>query len=264
MTTEQFEKLVQWFGDYVQRFYSQTGDEYLNNNLYLKETHTHRVCGETRLLAEALKLDTNDARITETIALLHDVGRFEQFKKYRTYKDTTSEDHATIALRVMGAEHVLDGFDPDEKILIERAVEYHNKKILPDGLDARTELFSKIIRDADKIDIYFLIIENLKRYYANPCTFKLEIEFPDDPKCSPQILEAVEKGHQIDYSILRTLNDAILLQIGWVHDMYFDATLRRIVERGYIEQFISWLPKTDDVKRAADAVMRYVENRLKA
>jgi hypothetical protein len=47
-----------------------------------------------------------------------------------------------------------------------------------------------------------------------------------------------------------------------VYDMYYDATLRRIVEKGYLEQFISWLPKTDDVKRATDAVMRYVQNRL--
>jgi HD superfamily phosphohydrolase YqeK len=262
MNSKQLEQLIAWFGDYVQRFYSQTGDEYLNNNLRLKETHTHRVCGEARLLAEAMKLEANDARIAETIALLHDVGRFEQFKKYRTYKDTTSEDHAGIALRVMQAEQVLDGFDPAEKTLIEKAVEYHNKKMLPDGLDKRTELFSKIIRDADKIDIYFVIISNLKRYYASPCTFQLEMEFPDDPKCSPQILEAVEKGSLIDYSTLRTLSDAILLQIGWVYDMYYDATLRRIVEKGYLEQFISWLPKTDDVKRATDAVMRYVQNRL--
>jgi HD superfamily phosphohydrolase YqeK len=262
MKNEQFENLVQWFGDYVQRFYSQAGDEYLNNNLRLKETHTHRVCGETRLLADALKLNDNDARIAETIALLHDIGRFEQFKKYRTYKDATSEDHSTIGLRVMKEERVLEDYDPQERIRIERAVEYHNKKVLPEGLDEQTELFSKIIRDADKLDIYYLIIENLKRYYANPCTFKLEMEFPDNPRCSPDMLAAVEQGRLIDYTMLRTLSDAILLQIGWVYDIYFDATLRRIVEKRFLEQYISWLPDTDEVKRATDAVMRYVEKRL--
>jgi HD superfamily phosphohydrolase YqeK len=262
MTTEQFEKLVRWFGDYVQRFYSQAGDEYLNNNLRLKEMHTHRVCGETRLLAEALKLSDNDARIAETIALLHDIGRFEQFKKYRTYKDTASEDHSAIGLRVMNEEGVLEDFDPQERTRIERAVEYHNKKVLPEGLDEKTELFSKIIRDADKLDIYHLIIENLNRYYANPCTFQLELEFPDNPQCSPDMLAAVEQGRLIDYSMLRTLSDTILLQIGWVYDIYFDATLRRIVEKRFLEQYISRLPDTDDVKRATHAVMRYVQKRL--
>lgn len=263
MTSEQFEQLVQWFGQYVQTFYSKDGDEYLNNNLQLKEMHTHRVCGETRNIAESLALNDNDTRIAETIALLHDVGRFEQFKKYRTYKDTTSEDHAAIALRVIKQERILEDFVQDERILIERAVEYHNKRSLPEGLDERTALFSKIIRDADKIDIYFLIIRNLRSYYANPCTFQLEIEFPDEPRCSLQILEAVEQGRLIDYSMLRTLSDAILLQVGWVYDMYFDATLQRVVEKGYLQQFISWLPKTDDVKRATHVVMRYVEKRLR-
>lgn len=262
MKPEQLEKLVQWFGGYVQRFYSQTGDEYLNNNLRLKETHTHRVCGETRLLADALKLNDNDIRIAETIALLHDVGRFEQFKKYRTYKDTTSEDHSSIGLRVINEERVLEDYAQQERVWIERAVEYHNKKALPEGLDEKTELFSKIIRDADKIDIYFLVTKNLEMYFANPCTFKLEIEFPDDPKCSPQILEAVEKGQLIEYSMLRTLSDAILLQIGWVYDMYFDATIRRVTEKGYLEKFIQWLPKDNDVQRAVNAVRRYVQKRL--
>jgi hypothetical protein len=262
MNQKQYEQLIAWFGDYIQRFFSQTGDEYLNNNLRLKETHTHRVCGETRLLAEALKLNDNDTRIAETIALLHDVGRFEQFKKYRTYKDTTSEDHSAIALRVMKEERVLEEFEQQERLWIERAVEYHNKKLLPEGLDEKTDLFSKIIRDADKLDIYYLIIENLKRYYANPCTFQLELEFPDDPRCSPDMLAAVEQGRLIDYTTLRTLSDVILLQIGWVYDIYFDATLRRIVEKRYLEQYISWLPDTDEVKRATGAVMRYVQKRL--
>jgi hypothetical protein len=44
--------------------------------------------------------------------------------------------------------------------------------------------------------------------------------------------------------------------------MYYDATIRRVIERGYLEKFIQWLPKTDDVKRATDAVMRYVQKRL--
>jgi hypothetical protein len=262
MKSEQLEQLVQWFGNYIRPFFSREGDEFLNQNLQLKECHTHRVCEEMRLLTAALKLDENDARIAETIALLHDVGRFEQFKKYRTYKDPTSEDHAIIALRVMAAERVLDGFVPQERAWIEKAVEYHNKKTLPSGLDARTALFSKLIRDADKIDIHCLVVENLRLYFENPCTCQLEVEFPAGPECTPSIVEAVEQGRMIDYHALRTVNDFILLQIGWVHDIYFDAALRRIVERRFLEQMIDRLPKTDEVRRATDAVMKYVRDRL--
>lgn len=262
MKSEQFEQLVRWFDGYIRPFYSRDGDEFLNENLRLKECHTHRVCEEMRLLAAVLKLDENDARVAEAIALLHDVGRFEQFKKYRTYKDPTSEDHATIALRVLRQERVLEGLEARERGWIERAVEYHNKKSLPGGLDEKTALFAKLIRDADKIDIHYLVIENLRLYDESPCTFQLEVEFPSGPDCSREILAAVEQGRLVDYHALRTLNDFILLQIGWVYDIYFDASLRRIVERRFLEQLIRRLPETDEIRRATGAVMGYVQKRL--
>jgi len=262
MEQKQFDDLVQWFGGYIQRYFSLDGDTYLNNNLHLKECHTHRVCGETRLLAKALKLDTNDTRIAETIALLHDVGRFEQFKKYRTYKDSTSEDHAVLGLRMIRQERILEGLDAQERLWIERAVDYHNKMTLPAGLDEKTALFSKIIRDTDKLDIYSIAMENFRQYHENPCTFQLEIEFPDEPCCSPEILDAVEHGRLVDYRLLRTMNDVKLLQLDWAYDIYFGATLRRIVELGYLKQIIPWLPDTKEVKRATQAVMRYVDNRI--
>jgi hypothetical protein len=262
MKSERFEQLVRWFGEYIRPFFSRDGDEFLNENLRLKECHTHRVREEARLLAAALQLDENDMRIAETIALLHDVGRFEQFKKYRTYKDPTSEDHAAIGLRAMRQERILEGLDTQERGWIEQAVEYHNKKLLPEGLDEKTLLFAKMIRDADKIDIYYVVIENLRQYYENPCMFHLEVEFPSGPECSREILEAVEQGRLIGYEALRTMNDFILLQVGWVYDIYFDASLQRIVERGFLEQLIGRLPETDEVRRATGAVTQYVRERL--
>ncbi len=262
MKSEQFEQLVRWFGEYIQPFYSRDGDEFLNENLRLKECHTHRVCEEMRLLTAVLKLDENDARVAEAIALLHDVGRFEQFKKYRTYKDPTSEDHATIALRVLRQERVLEGLEAQERGWIERAVEYHNKKSLSEGLDEKTAMFAKLIRDTDKIDIYYLVIENLRLYDESPCTFQLEVEFPGGPGCSREILAAVEQGRLVDYHALRTMNDFILLQIGWVYDIYFDASLRRIVKRRFLEQLIRRLPETNELRRATGAVIKYVQQRL--
>ncbi|MBN2513335.1 MAG: HD domain-containing protein [Sedimentisphaerales bacterium] len=262
MEQKQFDDLVQWFGGYIQRYFSHDGDTYLNNNLHLKEYHTHRVCGETRLLAGALKLDANDTRIAETVALLHDVGRFEQFKKYRTYKDSTSEDHSAIGLRIIRQERILEGLDPQERRWIELAVDYHNKMALPEELDEKTALFCKIIRDTDKLDIYYVTRDYFRHYHENPCTLQLEIEFPDEPSCTPEILDAVEQGRLVDYRLLRTMNDVKLLQLDWAYDIYFDQTLRRIVELGYFKQIIALLPDTQEVKRATDAVLRYVDNRV--
>lgn len=262
MKQEQFERFVQWFGGYIQPFYSLDGDEFLNNNLHLKECHTHRVCGVTRKLAAALNLDAGQTRTAEAIALFHDVGRFEQFKRYRTYKDATSEDHAEMGLAILREARILEPLETQERLWIERAIEYHNKKALPDGLDETTALFSKMIRDTDKVDIFKLSIESFLAYQQNPCTFRLEIEFPDEPCCSPAIVEAVRAGVMVDYRCLRTMNDVKLLQLGWAHDIYFDATLREIQELGYLRQIAASLPEDKDVQVAASAVMRYVHGRI--
>lgn len=262
MKQEQFEQFVQWFGGYIQPFYSLDGDEFLNNNLHLKECHTHRVCGVTRKLAASLKLDAGQTLIAETIALFHDVGRFEQFKRYRTYKDATSDDHAVMGLAILRQERILEPLEAHERKWIEQAIEHHNKKSLPDGLDEPTALFSKMIRDTDKVDIFKLSIESFLAYQQNPCTFRLEIEFPDEPCCSPAIVEAVRTGTLVDYRCLRTLNDAKLLQLGWAYDIYFDAALREIWKLGYLQQIAASLPEDSGVQAAAEAVMRYVKRRI--
>ena len=80
MQTEQFEKLESWFNDYVSGFYGD--DDYVNASIRLKDDHCRRTREEMLYLAESLGLDDNNKRMAELIGLLHDVGRFNQFKKY--------------------------------------------------------------------------------------------------------------------------------------------------------------------------------------
>ncbi|MFZ0035766.1 MAG: HD domain-containing protein, partial [Sedimentisphaerales bacterium] len=85
MKQEQLKKFRVWFGDYVAGFYGD--DKFVNANLKMKEEHSLRVCKEMSYLAQELDLADNQKRIADVIALFHDIGRFEQFVKYRTYND---------------------------------------------------------------------------------------------------------------------------------------------------------------------------------
>jgi len=261
MDQKQLDRLTEWFGGYIQQFYSPDGDEFLNGNLRLKECHTHRVCGYARQLAGQLGLDENETRLAETIALLHDIGRFEQFARYRTYKDTDSENHSLLGLRILREEKPLEGLAEEERRIIEAAVEHHNALRIPEGIEGRTLLFAKIIRDADKLDIYDLTVENFQRYHQDPAGYKLEIEFPDEPYYSPELLDTLQRGELLDYRLVRTMNDVKLLEIGWVYDVYFAFTLRQIAEKCYIEQLAERLPTTKEVQRAVRGVMRYMHRR---
>jgi len=177
MKPKQVENYKKWFNKYVCEFYGD--DEFVNANIRLKDDHSKRVCEEMDYLTNQLQLSENQKRIAQVIAILHDIGRFEQFIKYRTYNDPRSVNHCLLGLEVLRNTKILDGIDGQERQIIEKAIEFHGEKELPAGLDGEMLLHAKLIRDADKIDIYYVVIDYYKKYQQNPNDFKLEIELPD-------------------------------------------------------------------------------------
>jgi putative nucleotidyltransferase with HDIG domain len=261
MEQGELKKFRVWFNDYVASFYGE--DKFINTNLKLKEQHSYRVCQEMLYLADELNLTDNQRRIAEAISLFHDIGRFEQFTKYRTYNDFRSVDHCLLGLEVLREAGVLDGIAGAERKLIEKAIEYHGRKCLPAGLDGQRLFFSKLIRDADKLDVFYVVTEYYSRCRSNAGKLTLELDFPDKPTYSPRVVEAILRGKLIEYSDLRTLNDMRLLQLGWVYDINFTATLKRIKHRKFLKKLLDFLPATTDINKVKEKIFAYVDFRMK-
>ena len=257
---KQLDKFRVWFENYVAGVYGD--DEIINANLKLKEEHSHRTCQEMLYLAGELGLDENQKRLSETIALFHDIGRFEQFVKYNTYSDVRSVDHCRLGLEILQQTEALDGIDQEEKQLIEKAIEYHGRKELPLDLDGRCLLLSKLIRDADKIDALYVATGYCKQYRENPKDFKIDLELPDEPGYSAEVVEGLLHGQCVDYRLLRTLNDLKLCFLGWAYDVNFTPTLKRMKQRKYLEKLIDFLPGTDDIERVKKKILGYVDLRI--
>jgi len=260
MEQEQLEKFRAWFDSYVAGFYGD--DEYINANIRLKDEHSRRVCDEILYLADERVLGDNQRRIAEATAVLHDVGRFEQFIRYRTYNDPRSINHCLLGLEVLKEMKVLDGLVQGEKEIIEKAIEYHGLKELPGDLDGEVLLFSQLLRDADKIDIYYVVTSYYEDYARDPDSFKIEVELPNEPWYSEDVAEMVLNEKKIDYHILKTWNDMRLCQLSWVYDVNFAATLKRIRQRGYVEKIAKFLPQTEDINKVKDKIFAYIEQRI--
>jgi hypothetical protein len=264
MEQTQLERFKRWFSEYSGRFFGD--DEYVNANLRLKQEHTARTCDEIRVLAEALALDASETRIAELIALLHDVGRFSQFAQYRTYNDHRSIDHGRRGVEVLRDEGVLEALRPDERQWVETAVGLHSRKSLPASLKGRALLFTRLVRDADKIDIFRVVLDFYERRRqaagANDDSPSLEVELPDDPQYQPEVLEAVRNRETVDWASLRTLTDAKLCQLGWVYDLNFTPSLRRIHECGFLTRLIGFLPADDAIQDLCRKILDDVAARL--
>ena len=261
MEQKQLEKFKAWFDEYAAGFYGD--DEFVNANLKLKEEHSRRTCDEMLYLADELGLEVNQRQIAEVTALFHDIGRFEQFVKYRTYNDVRSVNHCLLSVDVLQKTKVLESVGSKERELIEKAIEYHGLRELPADLDGDCLLFSKLLRDADKLDIFYVVTEYYKQYRDNPQKFMLEMEFPDEPGYTAEVLESILCGQRIDYSELRTWNDMKLCQLAWVYDVNFTATLKRIRQRKFLKMLVDFLPQTRDIERVKEKIFVYVDFRIK-
>ena len=254
------EQLHAWFETYTAGFYN--GDSYVNANIRFKHDHSLRTEAEIVGLAEALNLDEDQKAVAQAIGLVHDVGRFEQFGVFRTFSDCVSVDHGWLGNQVLNQSGALANLDPHVQHLLCTAVLHHNKRHLPAHLSDPDLLYCRLVRDADKLDILRSLIQACRTLRTDPEGFELEMGLPDEPYCTPTIVEAVLHGLTVPYSDLRTFNDAILVQLGWVYDVNLTPTFKRIRDRRLPEQILALLPDLPDVHRIGLQVLAYVDDRL--
>ena len=258
MEQAQMESLRAWFGSYVEPYLDT--DEEGAGNIRLKIEHTRKVCEAMALLAAGESLTPEESRIASAVALLHDVGRFPQYKRWRTFRDDDSDNHARLAIDVIREQKVLKGVGAQELLLIEEAVRFHNLLEVPKKIQSPTRLFINLIRDADKIDIWRVFVELLalppdKR--ASAAT----LGFPDLPdEVSDGCIKTLDGCSVVQLTSLRTLNDFKLLLISWVYDLNFLSSRRLLLERGHIPVLAASLPHRNDINiavgRALDSLLQ--------
>lgn len=247
-----------WFTQYVAGF--KSGEAEHDRNINLKEAHTRRVCDEIRYIGENLGLTDQDLALAQVMALFHDIGRFEQYTRYGTFTDHLSVDHAEFGVTILRKKQVLGDLPEEEQDLILRAISYHNRKDLPTDETETCLYFTRMLRDADKLDIWNVFAD----YYRNGQGDNrvLVHSFPDTPGISPAIYDELMEKLTANYADVQNLNDFKLLQVGWVYDINFPPSFRRIHERGYLKALREALPESEQVDRIFDVVRTYLAERI--
>ena len=261
MDTDTLERYSSWFSRFVQEH--DEPDARDQRNIQVKEEHTHRVYANTRRIAAGLGLDARETALAASIALFHDVGRFPQYRSHRTFEDSRSVNHAVLGAKVLLERDVLRDIPTEERSLIVRAVTLHNVFMLPPGLDDRILMHARLIRDADKLDIWRVFIELTD---TDPARWPsaVNIGLPDTPGLSPGILACLGRREMVRLTNLRNLNDFRLLQLAWIYDLNFAPSLRMVLERDVIERLSLTIPRTPEIGRVLDDLRRHVEQRLLA
>ena len=246
-----------WMNDYMRSF--RTDDPDVMLGIRLKEIHTGYVTANARALAKHLGCNAHDTALAEIIGLFHDVGRFRQYAVYQTFNDAASEDHAELGLKVLAELDILAGLSAEDAAVVRFAVKYHNKKEIEPTDDQRKLFFARLIRDADKLDIYRVLLPFLSPDGAE----KAPNFVPSDAaqEVSPDFIADFAAGRQADYYRLRTHGDRKIVRLMWIYDINFAWTLCRIVQRGYIDAFIESLPAQEGIAEGVARMRAYIERR---
>jgi hypothetical protein len=252
--------LKSWFDQYVKGFYGI--DSVIDANVELKEIHTRNTCGEIRAIVGAIGLPHNQQLVAETVGLFHDLGRFEQFRDYRTFVDSVSLNHGCHSAHLVQKFGLLKDLPLAEQEVIVSAIRLHNARSLPDDLSADVLLYARIIRDADKMDIYRVFHHYCELLRSDPDSLKANLDLPVSDEYTPAILKSLIERQPIAYSALRTSTDVTLLHLQWVYDINFVASLKRIKDRGHFAELVSHLPADPALKVAIDAVFGYLDRNI--
>lgn len=244
-----------WFERYVGTF--QDIDHEGLKNIQLKVVHTRKVCEVMALLTSGEGVAPEAARIAAAIALLHDVGRFPQYLRWRTFLDRKSDNHARLSVEVMREHGVLDDLPAAERLLIEEAVRFHNLREIPRRLENDAGFYLRLIRDADKLDIWRVFLDHFHQPLEERAS-AVGLGFPDLPEVTTACVGALAAGRVVDLATVRSLNDFKLLQISWAYDLNFATSYRLLDERRYIPELAATinLEEAEEYRVLGPAVAR--------
>lgn len=241
-------KVKKEFDTYVSNFDKNQG------RIKLKIEHIKRVAEISVLLAKDLKLNEEQTILAETIGFFHDIGRFKQVKMYDTFSDKDSVNHAELGVKILFDENLIEKFDIEEKYrkIIKKAILNHNKDRIESGLTDEENLFCKIIRDADKLDIFYVL-----------CNYNFESAFwYKDFSCqsiSEKIMHEFKVEHKIDYKDIKNNADEISVPFAYVYDLYFDFSLKYLKEKQYLKEYTRLVCEKFTSKKVQEQTMEMLK-----
>ena len=256
MTENTFNELQEWFEKYVQEFYLSEKDK---EQIDLKYKHSYRVYQNINKLANDIGLSSEEIIIANIIGLFHDLGRFEQYKRYKTFSDSESLNHGKLSVEILQDYQLLKKLKPEIQNIIFQAIMNHNKLDIPAETSGKALLFTKLIRDADKLDIWNIFS---RRYHSKKDNNKINIELSDKPGISPNIFQQVLEGKPVKYSSLKTVDDFKLIQIGWTYDLNFKESLRILKEKQYLKKIYETMEQSIQVKEIYDKIINYINQTI--
>ena len=270
--------VINAFAEYVRNY--DPSDE----KIKLKIDHTYRVAGLCQRIAESLGLSEPDVDIAWLLGMLHDIGRFEQIRRFGTFNDAQSVDHAEFGADLLFKEGLIrkfaegyyeecelarSGNEEAEQIiknnehhnkdtgLLEMAIRQHNKYRVKEDLTERQRMFCDILRDADKVDIFKVNADITMEIIYDVTTEELK-----NGVITKEVLESFYKKETVLKSVRRSAVDHIVGHISLLFELVYKESYRQAKEQGYVYKLLDFKSDVPEVNAEFGDMRKYVDEFL--
>lgn len=219
------EKAKDAFKEYVKNYDPE------DKQVKLKIEHIERVSQLAKNMAEELKLSEEDIALAELIGLLHDIGRFEQIRIYHTFVDKKSINHGELGAKVLFEDGLIRRFIKTDEFdeIIRLSIINHNRDNIQEGLTEKQLLHAKLIRDADKTDLFHLFITGEEKILWETDNMNNEIVTEEIYR------EFIEDKH-IKFKNIETSGDLLVGHFAYIYGLYFKPALKIFKDKKYVDQ----------------------------
>ncbi len=263
--------------EHIKKTFQEYTDRYDSTNpkIKLKIDHTYRVANLCEQIAQSLELSAAEVDLAWLSGMLHDVGRFEQLRRYNTFSDAQSIDHARFAVELLYDEGLIADYVPEisttelvagartwwsmgganesptaqsedmplSDILqtLRIAIGEHSAYRIQKGLDERTRMFCQILRDADKVDIFRVICDTpMEEVYG------FQTKDIHRSAITPEVMQAFYEHHAVLRKLKKCPADYIVAHGSLTFELVYPESLRIAKEQGYLNQMMSFQSENPD------------------
>lgn len=263
--------------EHIKKTFQEYTDRYDSTNpkIKLKIDHTYRVANLCEQIAQSLELSAAEVDLAWLSGMLHDVGRFEQLRRYNTFSDAQSIDHARFAVELLYDDGLIADYVPEisttELVTDARtwrsmgganesptaqsediplsdilqtlriAIGEHSAYRIQKGLDERTRMFCQILRDADKVDIFRVICDTpMEEVYGFQTKDILRSAI------TPEVMQAFYEHHAVLRKLKKCPADYIVAHGSLTFELVYPESLRIAKEQGYLKQMMSFQSENPD------------------
>lgn len=104
------------------------------------------------------------------------------------------------------------------------AIKYHNKYKVPSKISAHNRSICYIVRDADKLDIFDMLVNN-----------NLELK-ETEVEISGKVKKSFFNNQTIDYKIIKSSSDDIIFKLAMLFDLKYKYSINYIIDNNIINK----------------------------